>query len=474
MVQDTVLKKIKRKKKSRVYSNRENKSRSVWVLQREGDNNFSFTSVAYPCRLYLESGRGFPHLCDNSYYLSTSHRADVVLQFCFSCSFFLPGPLGNHCSKHRAAYTHTHTWWGPVPALNRVGDREHLWIRCLLHHKRSLHARGFPPRLCLSTLRRSLNSKFNSREGGFSQAQASVQMADRRSCSSSSLLALAKALCLRLKAVCSSLEFCPMLFGLFCGTPSQKRRMNNMFCIFKSATVLWKSSLSWAMTPLPQLMAYRSNVLLLRGPQVVAALAPSQHHTWKTRGDQDDVVKEEDQGEVHWEVKLTSVEIYGESQLWHPLNCGLALGSCWDSKAVRASLLHLFQPAPSGGISPQGFWTPSPPSTLAGETASVRFSLTDAPTHISGPVWCCVIPDSLGKPQLQWVFAFEAIQNNDFQCTSMHYKRAIMWAKEVISSLEQQVNIWSLTRFLVSWTRSSRLAFSPIFFFLFSIHSPTG
>lgn len=32
---------------------------------------------------------------------------------------------------------------------------------------------------------------------------------------------------------------------------------------------------------------------------VVAALAPSQLHTWKTRGDQDDVVKEEEQGEVH-------------------------------------------------------------------------------------------------------------------------------------------------------------------------------
>lgn len=43
-------KKGKRKgKKSRVYSTQENKFRSLRILQGEGDDHFSFTSVVYPC-----------------------------------------------------------------------------------------------------------------------------------------------------------------------------------------------------------------------------------------------------------------------------------------------------------------------------------------------------------------------------------------------------------------------------------------
>lgn len=68
-----------------------------------------------------------------------------------------------------------------------------------------------------------------------------------------------------------------------------------MFCILRSATVLGKSSLSWTMTPLPRLTSYRSNGPVLCGPWMVAALASSQHHTWKTRGNQDNVVKDEEQ-----------------------------------------------------------------------------------------------------------------------------------------------------------------------------------
>lgn len=70
-----------------------------------------------------------------------------------------------------------------------------------------------------------------------------------------------------------------------------------MFCIFKSATALEKSSLSMDHDTTSNINSLQKQCAGFVG--AVAALAPSQHHTWKIRGDQHDVVKEEEQGDVH-------------------------------------------------------------------------------------------------------------------------------------------------------------------------------
>lgn len=86
---------------------------------------------------------------------------------------------------------------------------------------------------------------------------------------------------------------------------------------------------------------------VLPGMCAAAALAPSQHHTWKTKGDQDYMGEEREEREVHRMVKVTSVEINGAvtavASSEHRAGSGKPLGS----KAVQAPSAGLLQSSSS-------------------------------------------------------------------------------------------------------------------------------
>lgn len=82
-------------------------------------------------------------------------------------------------------------------------------------------------------------------------------------------------------------------------------------------------------------------------PCVAAALAPSQHHTWKTRGDQDYVGKEREKKEVHRMVKVTFVEINGAVTAVASSADWAGSGKPLGNKAVQAPSAGLLQSSSS-------------------------------------------------------------------------------------------------------------------------------